>query len=286
MSRASNGTYTLPAGNPVVTATVISSAWANTTLSDIATEMTDSLDRSGKGGMLAALALVDGSVGVPSLTFTTEPTTGLYRPGAAQIALTIASTQRLLLTATDLTAPAFIPLSATVPVNGMYLPSANALGFSSNSVARGLVSNAGVWSLWEGTNNIAAAGLMQAATFESGTFVGTLTGCTTSPTQNFNYVRVGQIVTISLASSLSATSNANTLTVTGLPAALQPTRTQRALCILTDNSVVSTGYLQVSASTTITFAYATSLVSWSTAGFTAAGTKGVQSATTITYSLV
>lgn len=94
MSRAANGTYTLPAGNPVVTATVISSSWANTTLSDLATEMTDSLDRSGKGGMLAALQLTDGAVGAPALTFVTETTMGIYRVAAGQLGFSTNSTLR------------------------------------------------------------------------------------------------------------------------------------------------------------------------------------------------
>jgi hypothetical protein len=37
MPRDVNGNYTLPSGNPVVTNTLISSVWANTTLSDVAT---------------------------------------------------------------------------------------------------------------------------------------------------------------------------------------------------------------------------------------------------------
>jgi len=43
MSRNGSGTYTLPAGNPVVTGTTISSSWANNTLSDIATALTGSI---------------------------------------------------------------------------------------------------------------------------------------------------------------------------------------------------------------------------------------------------
>jgi hypothetical protein len=39
MSRDGTGTYTLPAGNPVVTGTTISSNWANSTLNDIATAL-------------------------------------------------------------------------------------------------------------------------------------------------------------------------------------------------------------------------------------------------------
>lgn len=55
MSRDANGTYNLPAGNPVVSATKIRVAWANPTMSDIGAALTDSLSRSGKGGMAAAL---------------------------------------------------------------------------------------------------------------------------------------------------------------------------------------------------------------------------------------
>ena len=48
MSRNGSGTYTLPAGNPVVTGTTIASTWANTTLTDLATAMTGSLASDGQ----------------------------------------------------------------------------------------------------------------------------------------------------------------------------------------------------------------------------------------------
>jgi hypothetical protein len=48
MSRNGTGTYNLPAGNPVVTNTTISSTWANTTLADIATALTGSLAADGQ----------------------------------------------------------------------------------------------------------------------------------------------------------------------------------------------------------------------------------------------
>jgi hypothetical protein len=48
MSRNGTGTYNLPAGNPVVTNTTISSTWANTTLTDIATALTGSLASDGQ----------------------------------------------------------------------------------------------------------------------------------------------------------------------------------------------------------------------------------------------
>lgn len=48
MSRNGSGTYTLPAGNPVVTGTTISSTWANTTLTDVANALTGSLAADGQ----------------------------------------------------------------------------------------------------------------------------------------------------------------------------------------------------------------------------------------------
>lgn len=42
MSRNGAGIYSLPSGNPVVTGSTISSSWANNTLSDIATALTNS----------------------------------------------------------------------------------------------------------------------------------------------------------------------------------------------------------------------------------------------------
>lgn len=78
-SRNSAGTYSLPTGNPVVTGTTISSSTYNTTNSDLATEITDSLNRSGKGGMLASLKLAAGTLNAPALAWTAETSAGLYR---------------------------------------------------------------------------------------------------------------------------------------------------------------------------------------------------------------
>ena len=102
MSRNASGTYSLPAGNPVVTGTTITTTWANTTLSDLATEMTDSLSRSGNGGMLDALKMVDGSAAAPALTFTSEIDLGLYRKAAGTIAFADASADLMELSATAL----------------------------------------------------------------------------------------------------------------------------------------------------------------------------------------
>ena len=55
MSRNGSGTYTLPAGNPVVTGTVIATTWANNTMNDLASAMTDSVAADGQTPMTGPL---------------------------------------------------------------------------------------------------------------------------------------------------------------------------------------------------------------------------------------
>ena len=57
MARNGSGTYTLPAGNPVVTGTTISSTWANNTLNDIGNAMTASLAYDGQTVPIANLPM-------------------------------------------------------------------------------------------------------------------------------------------------------------------------------------------------------------------------------------
>ena len=91
MPRNGSGTYSLPAGNPVVAGTTIEASWANTTLNDVATEMTGSLARSGSGGMTGPLRLDVGTAAVPALAWSTETTTGLYRAGTNDVRLAVAT---------------------------------------------------------------------------------------------------------------------------------------------------------------------------------------------------
>lgn len=57
MSRNGSGTYSLPAGNPVVTGTTVSTTWANTTLSDIATALTGSIAADGQTPVTANIPM-------------------------------------------------------------------------------------------------------------------------------------------------------------------------------------------------------------------------------------
>lgn len=99
MPRDSNGTYSLPAGNPVVTLTPISSTWANTTLDDIGNALTDSLDRAGSGPMTGQLKLANGTAGAPGLSWGTETNSGLYRAGAGDFRYSVLAADVFQITA-------------------------------------------------------------------------------------------------------------------------------------------------------------------------------------------
>ena len=62
MSRNGSGNYTLPAGNPVSSGTVITSSWANTTLSDIATALTGSIAADGQTPITGALNMTNNKI--------------------------------------------------------------------------------------------------------------------------------------------------------------------------------------------------------------------------------
>lgn len=73
MSRNGSGTYSLPAGNPVVTGTTISSTWANTTLSDIANALTGSVASDGQTTMSGNLPMGNNQItGLADGTLTTD----------------------------------------------------------------------------------------------------------------------------------------------------------------------------------------------------------------------
>jgi len=101
MPRDGTGTYTLPVSNPVAPFTTIATAWANPTMSDIASALTDSLSRSGQGGMLAPFKVADGTISAPGLGFINEPGIGLYRESAGIAHLVNSGVQVITIKAGD-----------------------------------------------------------------------------------------------------------------------------------------------------------------------------------------
>ena len=79
MSRNGSGTYSLPAGNPVVTGTTIASTWANTTMNDLASAMTDSVAADGQTAMTGNLNLNSNKiVNLATPNLTTDAVTKAY----------------------------------------------------------------------------------------------------------------------------------------------------------------------------------------------------------------
>lgn len=89
---------TLPAGNPVVSGTTVASSVHNNTTGDIANEISDSLSRSGRGPMLAALKLTNGTVAAPGVAFNDEAGSGLYRAAAGDVRAALLGVDALRLT--------------------------------------------------------------------------------------------------------------------------------------------------------------------------------------------
>lgn len=116
--------------------------------------------------------------------------------------------------------------------------------------------------------------------FESGSFVATLTGCTTAPQVSVRYARAGKIVTLFIP-ALTATSNSTACTITGVPAALRPSIAQGLIPIAVyDNNVLGFGSALIDAAGSIILRPA----SFNVNGFTAANGKGVD-VTNLTYLL-
>jgi hypothetical protein len=124
----------------------------------------------------------------------------------------------------------------------------------------------------------------------NGTFTGTMTGITGSPTSTGSYSVSGKTVTLSFAAQ-TGTSNATSFTITGLPAAIQPATGQYGSTNVgfTDNSVANKlGGIFVSAGGVATFYLVTDNITVITGGasnWTASGTKGFSGQLTFHYSL-
>ena len=112
MPRNSSGVYTLPSGNPVVPGTTIDAAWANDTMEDMANELTNSLSRTGAGGMLAPFRIADGTVTGPGLSYLNETNTGLYRSGAGSTWMSVLGVNTVQFSTVGMTIPVGKALTA------------------------------------------------------------------------------------------------------------------------------------------------------------------------------
>jgi hypothetical protein len=126
--------------------------------------------------------------------------------------------------------------------------------------------------------------------FAEDSFTGTLTGMDASTTGTVSYkvfansAGVGKFCVLRVPSSMLGTSNATAMTMTGLPAAVQPTANVWVPCLVRDNGVDVPGaaFISSAAPSVITFYTDATL---SATGFTNSGSKGLIGGTQIAYAL-
>jgi len=165
MPRNSSGTYTLPAGNPVEPNTVIETEWGNNTLEDIGNEITNSLSRTGEGGMQAPLRFTSGTAGVPGIAWQTETSSGFYRADAGEFWATVLAT----------------PV-AQYTSNGVLLPNTVSLTVQGDQTIGGTL---GVTGLLTASGGISGTIDTDNATITGGTINGTVIGGVTPAAGSF-----------------------------------------------------------------------------------------------------
>ena len=117
----SSGTYTLPAGNPVVTGTTITSTWANTTFSDVATALTGSVATDGTSPMTGILQMGNNKI------------TGVADGTASSDVATVNQISNPTITGGTIDGA---PIGAANPKNGAFLAlSATSAAFSGTATA-------------------------------------------------------------------------------------------------------------------------------------------------------
>lgn len=183
MPRNSSGVYTLPGGNPVTPGDVIEAEWANTTLEDVANELTNSLSRTGAGGMLAPFRIADGNVSGPGLSYLNETNTGLYRSGSGSTWMSVLGVNTVQFSTVGLTVAA-----------------GKALTVLGNASASGTLSITGATTL---ASTLAVTGAITA----TGGVVGNVTGNVTagSGTSTFNDVVITGALDMTAGSSATIT---------------------------------------------------------------------------------
>jgi hypothetical protein len=168
MPRNSSGDYSLPAGNPVQTGTPIAISWANGTMTDLGTALTDSLSRSGDGGMLAPLELDSGAVGAPGLAFGAETALGLYRVSAGHLGFAAGGSKVMDMDATGLaitgvlSASGAVALASTLNVVGNFSVATNKFNVTA---ASGNTAIAGTLAVTLGATFSSTASFAGIATF-------------------------------------------------------------------------------------------------------------------------
>ncbi|NBW17403.1 MAG: hypothetical protein EBR82_56425, partial [Caulobacteraceae bacterium] len=219
MPRNASGTYSLPAGNPVVPGATIQASWANTTMDDLANEITNSLSRTGAGGMLAPFRIADGTVSAPGLAFTNETNSGLYRNGSGSVWMTILGVNVAQFSTTGLTIPSGKALSVQNATVAGTLAVTGATTLSSTLGVTGATTLSSTLGVTGAVNLSSTLGVLGAVTLSSTLSVtGAITasgGVNGNVTGNVTGNLSGNVSTASGTSTFNNVTVAGALAVTG-----------------------------------------------------------------------
>lgn len=210
MPRNSSGVYTLPSGNPVVPGTTIDAAWANDTMEDMANEITNSLSRTGAGGMLAPFRIADGTVTAPGLSYLNETNTGLYRSGAGSTWMAVLGVNTVQFSTVGMTIPSGKALTAqgatyltsTLAVTGATTMASTLAVTGAITATSGVIGNVTGNVTSSGTSNFAEVVITGSLDMTAGS-AATITGLST-PTNASDAANKGYVDSV-LGSKLSLT---------------------------------------------------------------------------------
>lgn len=244
MPRNGAGTYTLPAGNPVVTNTTITADWGNDTMEDLGNEITNSLSRDGDGGMNAPLRFTDGDITTPGIAWVAETNTGFYYAGPGEFWASVLGTNVVQFTDNGLLIPTGIDL--TVQGSVSFEGALNVIGNFSVATNKFTVAAASGNTTVAGT--FAASG---AGTFTSASATSLAVGLTgaTNPAFTVDSSTASQVAGLKVTGAATAGTVAVAVTDSGSNASL--TVNAKGSGTIGIGSV-STGAVTITPATTIT----------------------------------
>ena len=249
MPRNGAGTYTLPAGNPVITNTNITADWGNDTMEDIGNELTNSLSRDGDGGMNAPLRFTDGDINAPGIAWVAETNTGFYYAGPGEFWVTVLGTDVVQFTDNGLLIPTGIDL--TVQGGVSFEGALNVIGNFSVDTNKFTVAAASGNTTVAGT--LAATGALTAAagTFTSASATSLAVGLNgaTNPAFTVDSSTGSQVAGLKVTGAATAGTVAVVVTDSGANASL--TLNAKGSGTIGIGSV-STGAVTITPATTIT----------------------------------
>ena len=249
MPRNGAGTYTLPAGNPVITNTNITADWGNDTMEDIGNELTNSLSRDVDGGMNAPLRFTDGDINAPGIAWVAETNTGFYYAGPGEFWVTVLGTDVVQFTDNGLLIPTGIDL--TVQGGVSFEGALNVIGNFSVDTNKFTVAAASGNTTVAGT--LAATGALTAAagTFTSASATSLAVGLNgaTNPAFTVDSSTGSQVAGLKVTGAATAGTVAVVVTDSGANASL--TLNAKGSGTIGIGSV-STGAVTITPATTIT----------------------------------